>query len=166
VRSTLLTLFGLLSSLAYAVAIVWLYATQPRTLQEVATGARVAAGAYQVDEARMEAGRELFRHEQYGAARAEWQQADPARRDARVQFYVAYSFYREGWGRLHRDDRLYARGLEAVDRALALSAGQPLRVDDPELGIKTPVELRAELQAGVETSWGDLNPMRVLERRK
>lgn len=165
-RPALLTLFGLASSAAYAALIVWLYATQPRSLQEVRTGVRVAAGTYQVDEARFQSGLELFRRERYRAARDEWQQADPARRDARTQFYVAYSFYREGWGRLRHDDGLYKQGLEAVERALALSSGQTLRMDDPDLGLKTAVELRAELQRGIEKTWSDLNPLRVLERRQ
>jgi hypothetical protein len=83
-----------------------------------------------------------------------------------VAFYVAYSYYREGWGRWHHDDALYAQGLEAVDRALALSGGQPLRLDDADLGVRTPAELRVELQRGTETSWSDLNPLRVMDRRK
>jgi len=165
-RSALLHAFGIVSTVAFAGAVVWLYATQPRTLAEVATGARVAAGAYQVDEAHFQAGQELFRREQYGPAREEWLRADPAQKDARVQFYVAYSYYREGWGRFHHDDRLYTAGLQAADQALALSSGQPLRVDDPDLGMKTGVELRAELQAGLTTTLGDFNPMRALEKRK
>jgi hypothetical protein len=160
------TVFGLVTSLAYAAGIIWLYATQPRSLQEVRTGAQVAAGVYQVDEARFQAGLDLFRREQYRAARDEWQRADPARRDARIAFYVAYSFYREGWGRFHHDDGLYTQGLEAVDRAMALSSGQALRVDDPDLGVKTAAELRSELQQGIEKSWSDLNPLRVMDKRK
>jgi hypothetical protein len=166
VKAALLTGFGLASSLAYAAAIVWLYTTQPRTLQEVKAGAQVMAGAYQVDEARFQAARELFRAEQYAAAREEWERADPARRDARTQFYVAYSFYRQGWGRFRHQDALYRQGLEAVDRALALSNGQPIPLNDPELGLQSAVELRGELQRGSETTWSDLNPMRVLEKRK
>lgn len=165
-RAALLTAFGLVSSLAYAAAIVWLYAAQPRTLQEVRAGAQVMAGAYQVDEAHFQAARELFRSEQHRAAREEWDRADPARRDPRTQFYVAYSFYREGWGRLRHDDTLYRQGLEAIDRALALSSGKSLPLNDPELGLQTAVELRAELQRGVEKTWSDLNPMRMLEKRK
>ncbi len=165
-RSALVTLFGLVTSLAYAAGIIWLYATQPRSLQEVRTGAQVAAGVYQVDEARFQAGLDLFRREQYRAARDEWQRADPARRDARIAFYVGYSFYREGWGRFHHDDGLYTQGLEAVDRAMALSSGQALRVDDPDLGVKTAAELRSELQQGIEKSWSDLNPLRVMDKRK
>jgi hypothetical protein len=165
-RSALVTLFGLVTSVAYAAGIVWLYATQPRSLQEVRTGAQVAAGVYQVDEARFQSGLDLFRRQQYRAARDEWQRADPARRDARVAFYTAYAYYREGWGRLHHDDALYRQGLEAADRALALAGAQPLRVEDPDLVLKTPAELRVELQQGIEKTWGDLNPLRVMDRRK
>lgn len=165
VRSALVTAFGLVTSLLYAAGIVWLYTTQPRTLQEVRAGAQVAAGVYQVDEARFLAARELFRREQYAAAREEWLRADPAQRDARIAFYVAYSYYRQGWGRFHHDDGLYALGLLAADRALSLSGGT-LRVDDPDLGLRTAMDLRAELQRGVEKTWSDLNPMRVMERRK
>ena len=166
-RSALVTLFGVVTTVLYGAGIVWLYATQPRSLQEVAAGAQVAAGTYQVDPVRFDAGRELFRREQYRPARDEWERADPARRDARTQFYIAYAYYREGWGRFRHDDRLYGAGLEAVERALSLSPQGPLRVDDdPDLGLKTAVELRAELQRGIEKSWSDLNPMRVLDRRK
>jgi hypothetical protein len=166
VRAALLTAFGLASSLAYAAAIVWLYTAQPRSLQEVQAGAQVVAGIYQVDEARFQAGRELFRSEQYRAAREEWEKADPAHRDPRTQFYVAYAFYREGWGRVRHDDALYRQGLVAVDRALALSGGRSLPLNDPELGLQSAMELRAELQRGVEKTWSDLNPMRMLEKRK
>ena len=79
---------------------------------------------------------------------------------------MAYSYYREGWGRFHHDDRLYQAGLAAVDRALALSSAAPLRVDDPELGLHTGLELRAELQAGTQTTLSDFNPLRALDRRK
>jgi hypothetical protein len=165
-RTALVQALGIAATLLYGAFIAWIYATQPRTLQEVATGAQVAAGTYEVDATRFQAGLDLFEREQFRAARDEWSRADPARRDPRTQFYVAYSFYREGWGRFHHDDVLYRQGLEAVERAIALSAGAPLRVDDPRLGMKTAAELEAELQKGVETTWSDLNPMRALEKRK
>jgi hypothetical protein len=52
-----------------------------------------------------------------------------------------------------------------VDRVQALGA-PALRVDDPQLGLRTPAELRAELEDGVRKTWSDLNPLRVLEVRK
>jgi len=156
---------GIVSTLAYGAAIAWLYATAPRSLGEVATGARVAAGTYQVDAARFDAGLRLFRAEQFRAARDEWGRADPARRDPRTQFYVAYAFYREGWGRLYKDDALYRQGIEAVDRAIALSP-VPLTVTDPMLQMHAAAELKAELEKGTERRMDDLNPMKLLEPRK
>jgi len=166
VRSTWIAALGTVASLAYGGFIVWVYATQPRTLAEVRTGAQVAAGVYQVDEARFDAGLDLFRREQHAAARDEWSRADPARRDARTQFYVAYSCYRQGWGRLHHEDSQYRQGLEAIDRALSLAPDGALRIEDPTLGIKTAAELKAELEKGVTRSWEDFNPLKVLEPRK
>ncbi|MCA1849524.1 MAG: hypothetical protein LC672_00375, partial [Acidobacteria bacterium] len=83
-RQSLIQTLGLVWTLLYAAFIIWLYATQPRTLADVAAGARVATQMYEVDEARFEAAREMFRREQYRAARDEWARADPARGDART----------------------------------------------------------------------------------
>jgi hypothetical protein len=108
----------------------------------------------------------LFRREQFRAARDEWGRADPAQRDARTQFYIAYAFYREGWGRIYNDDALFRQGLEAAGRAIALAPQGTLTVDDPDLRIHTAAELKAELEQGTERSLGDLNPLRVLRERK
>ena len=156
---------GIVWTLAYGAFIAWLYATAPRSLGEARTGARVAAGTYQVDPARFDAGLRLFRAEHFRAARDEWGRADPARRDPRTQFYVAYAFYREGWGRLYMDDVLYRQGIEAADRAIAFSSA-PLAVADPTLQMHTAAELKAELEKGAERRVDDLNPLKLLEPRK
>src|SRR5882724_12870568 len=151
-------------TIAYAVFIVWIYATEPRTLKDVATGAEVAAGTYQVNQEKFNSALDLFRREQFRAARDEWQRADPAQGDARTQFYIAYSFYREGWGRLYYDQDLFKQGVEAVNRAIAMSPG-PLTVDDENLQLHTAAELKAELEQGTERNWGDVNPLKVLRTR-
>src|SRR3712207_4447984 len=157
-RRSLIQSLGVAWTLLYAAFVVWLYAAAPRSLAEMRTEASAAVGAYEVDRARFEAARELFRREQYRAARDEWGRADPARRDARTQFYVAYSFYREGWGRLYNDDALFRQGLEAADLAAGLSGGAPLNVEDPELKIHSAAELKAELEGGLERTPDDFNP--------
>lgn len=164
-RHRIIQISGLVLSVGYAALIVWIYATEPRTFREMATGAQVAAGTYQVDQEKFDAGLALFRREQFRAARDEWQRADPAQSDARTQFYIAYSFYREGWGRVYNDDNLYRQGLEKVNRAIGLSP-QPLNIDDPDLQMHTAAELKAELEQGTERSWGDVNPLKVLRTRK
>jgi tetratricopeptide (TPR) repeat protein len=158
-------IIGLALSAIYAAAIIWLYATEPRTFREVATGAQVAAGTYQVDQEKFNAALALFRREQFRAARDEWQRADSAQSDPKTQFYIAYSFYREGWGRVYNDQTLFKQGLEAVNRAIALSP-TTLTVEDQNLQLHTGAELKAELEQGTERNWGDVNPLKVLRTRK
>ncbi|HJR07403.1 MAG TPA: hypothetical protein VJ842_09115 [Pyrinomonadaceae bacterium] len=157
---------GIAWTLLYAAFIIWVYANEPRSLSEVTTQASVAAGTYAIDDARFHAAHELFRREQYAAARDEWMRADPAMRDARTQFYIAYAFYREGWGRVYNDDALFKQGLDAVNRAISLSPDGALAVEDAELKIHSAAELKAELQQGTKSSLGDLNPLKIVRERK
>jgi hypothetical protein len=157
---------GLTCTLLYAALIIWIYATEPRTFREVATGAQVAAGTYEIDQTKFDAALALFRREQFRAARDEWELADPAHSDARTQFYIAYAFYREGWGRVYSDEALFKQGLEAVTRAINLAHGGTLNVDDADLQMHSPAELKAELEQGTERTISDLNPLKVLRTRK
>ena len=157
---------GVAWTILYSVFVIWIYATEPRTFREVATGAQVVAGTYEVDKEKFEEGLRLFRAEQFRAARDEWGRADPEQRDARTQFYIAYAFYREGWGRVYKDDALFKQGMEAVNRSISLSQNERLRVDDPDLQMHTPAELKAELEQGLERTVDDLNPLKVFRQRK
>ena len=160
---------GLALALAYAVLIGWMYASQPSTLAEVTGGLSSAIGAYRVDEQAFTDGLKYFHNDQFVEARAALERADPARRDALTQFYIAYSFYRQGWGRLYSDDELFKQGLEAVDRAIALAPEGRLVLPgtaNPELGIRSADELKAELQRGLTRDSSDFNPMRVFRPRK
>jgi len=165
VRQKFLQIVGLAVTVIYALVIVWLYATEPRSCSEVTTGAQVAAGTYQVDQAKFDAALGLFRREQFRAARDQWQSADPAQSDPTTQFYIAYSFYREGWGRVYYDQDLFKRGLETVNRAIVLAPG-PLTIADDNLQMHTAAELKAELEQGTERTWGDINPLKVMRQRK
>ena len=157
---------GLGLTIAYAAFIVWIYATEPRTFKEVTTSAEIAAGTYEINQEKFNSALSLFRREQFRAARDEWQRADPAQRDARTQFYIAYAFYREGWGRVYFDQELFKQGVEAVNRAIALSVTSPLTIDDPDLQIHSAAELKVELDQGLERTWSDVNPLKVLRTRK
>lgn len=157
---------GAAVTLAYAALIAWLAASQPQSLAEVTGGLAASVGAYEVDAVSFEEGRQLFLRDEFEAARSAWSRADPAGRDPRTQFYVAYSFYRQGWGRLSHDDVLYAAGLDALNRAIAAAPGGRIVVSDPELQLHTADELGAELRAGQRREWSDLNPMRVFGSRK
>lgn len=166
VQFKIIQVAGLVLTVAYAAFIIWIYATEPRTFKEVATGAELATGTYQINQEKFNSALALFRREQFRAARDEWQRADPAQNDARTQFYIAYSFYREGWGRVYYDQNLFKQGLEAVNRAIALTPNGPLSVDDPDLQMHTAAELKTELEQGTERSWSDVNPLKVLRTRK
>ena len=165
-QSKIIQLAGIGFTITYAAFIVWIYATEPRTFKEVTTSAEVAAGTYEINQEKFNSALNFFRREQFRAARVEWQQADPAQRDARTQFYIAYSFYREGWGRLYFDQELFKQGVEAVNRAITLSSGSTLTIDDPDLQMHTAAELKAELEQGLERSWSDVNPLKILRTRK
>jgi tetratricopeptide (TPR) repeat protein len=152
--------------IAYAALLGWLFARQPATMAEVTGGLSSAVGAYRIDRQAFADGLEYFRNDQFAEARAAFGRADPARRDALTQFYIAYSFYREGWGRLYSDDDLYRQGLEAVDRAIALAPGGRLVVEQPGQLLRTADELKAELESGLRREPSDFNPARVLRPRK
>ena len=157
---------GLLGSAAGAVCIGWLYVRQPQTMAQVTGGMTSTLGAYAIDRASFEDGLRFFRNDQFVEARAALHRADPADRDARTQFYVAYSCYRQGWGRVYVDRLLFQNGLEAAHRAVALAPGGRLVVDDANLGMKSIDELQAELERGLVRDVSDLNPLKVFRTRK
>jgi hypothetical protein len=157
---------GLGLAVAYAAVIGWLYARQPQTIAQVTGGLSAVVGAYNIDNQAFADAMRFFKNDQFVEARYAFERADPAVRDARTQFYIAYSYYRQGWGRMYHDDRLYVEGLAAVDRAMALAPGGRLVVDDPSLTMHTAEEPMAELEAGTRREPSDFNPMRLFGVRK
>lgn len=157
---------GLGLVVAYAGLIGWTFARQPQTIAQVTGGLSAVVGTYAIDKQSFDDGLSFFQHDQFVEARLAFARADPAVRDARTQFYIAYCFYRQGWGRLYHDDRLYADGLAAIDRAIALAPAGRLVVDDPNLAMHSAEEVKAELEAGMRTELSDLNPARLFRARK
>ena len=162
---TLVRVVGLVLSLVYAGAIVRVYVRQPATLPEVAGSLTSTVGAYRIDQARFDAGLAFFRRDQFVEARDAFAQADPARQDARVQFYVAYAFLRQGWGRVYADDALYGAGKAALAHARSLTPSGSIHVDDPDLRLKSAEEMAAEFDRGLTRELSDLNPVRVFRDR-
>jgi hypothetical protein len=162
----MIRLGGLVLVSGYAAMIGWLFATEPKTMAEAVGGVAAGLGTYAIDSQSFSDGLSYFRNDQFAEARAAFARADPAARDARTQFYIAYSFYREGWHRTHRDDDLYRQGLTAVERAIEVAPGGRLIVDDANLQMRSADELKVELTRGLGTSVSDLNPMRLFETRK
>lgn len=157
---------GLVVTVVYAAAIVWAYTSQPQSSAEAIGGLAFTVGAYRIDEQAFQDGLGLFRQEKFPESRGAFDRADPARRDSRTQFYIAYSFYREGWRRFYSDDALFKQGLDTVNRAIDLAPGHRLVVDDAGLTMHTGEELRGELERGLRTDASDFNPARVFAPRK
>ena len=67
---------------------------------------------------------------------------------------------------MYHDDMLFARGLEAVDQAIALDPRGTLMIEDPDLVLRSPGELKGELEAGLRSDPSDLNPLSAFQRRK
>jgi hypothetical protein len=165
-RESTVRALGLALAAAYAVFIVWLYVRQPQTVAEMTGALAATVGTYRIDEPAFADGLRFFRGDRFDAARLAFDRADPAHQDSRTQFYIAYSYYRQGWGRVYNDDALFARGLEAVDRAVAAAPQGRVAVDDPDLQLRSADELKAELQAGLRRELADLNPLKVFRQRK
>jgi hypothetical protein len=168
ISSIALTLCG-------GVFVAWLYLVEPKNLREIsskaqttienaATKTQVAIGTYEIDQAKFSEGLQVFRQDNFIAARTRFEQADPERRDARTQFYVAYSFYRQGFGTIYNDNALFKKGLEQTDFVISLDKN--FRSDDQNLKIKTPDELKNEFEEGLKFTASDFNPLKVLFERK
>ena len=157
---------GLAVSAAGVVFLAWLIAAQPATLAEVRGGISSSVGLYRIDAGAFAEGLEHFRADRFVEARLAFARADPAQRDANVQFYTAYSFYRQGWGRLSSDDEMFRAGLEALDRAAAASPDGRVAVVDANLRLPSSDLLRAELERGLTLEWSDVNPARVFRERQ
>ena len=171
----LIQILGITVTAVYFAFIVFLYAAEPRSLAEVsskaadtisnaATKGQVIIGTYQIDQEKFDAGLAAFRQDNFVLARDQFQKADPEQRDARTQFYIAYSFYRQGWGRVSSDDELFKEGLVAVNRSNALDPNY--KSTDQDLNLKTPAELRNEFEEGLKVTASDFNPLKVFRERK
>jgi tetratricopeptide (TPR) repeat protein len=165
-RDTAIRATGLVLSTAGAGLLAWLLAVQPATMTDLGGGLAASVGLYRIDQAAFDEGLRFFREDKFREARLAFERADPAARDATTQFYVAYSCYRQGWGRVYNDDALFREALEALDRAVAAAPGGRVIVDDQALGLRSSDELRAELERGLTRELSDLDPRRLLRPRQ
>jgi hypothetical protein len=169
-------ILGIVLSTAFAILILFLYSSEPRsiadfgqkatdTIGNVITKGQVVTGTYEVDQEKFSRGLQLFRSGDFPGSRSLFEAADPEQRDGRTQFYIAYSLYRQGWGRFASDNKLFEQGLEVAKRADKLLGGTFVS-DDQDLKLKTPAALRNELEEGLRVTASDFNPLRALEERK
>lgn len=166
---------GTVAAAVYFVFIAFLYLAEPRSLADISTKAvttvtdavtkgTVIAGTYEIDKAKFNEALGLFRQDNFVAARDVFQKADPERRDAATQYYIAYTYYRQGWGRVSNDDELFAAGLKQLDIVDRLDAN--FIATDDDLKLKRPAELRHELEEGMRVTADDFNPLKLVRERK
>jgi hypothetical protein len=168
-------ILGIILTLVYGFFILWLYWAAPKNLVEVSTKAKetientttkgqIIIGTYEVDAAKFGDGLKAFRADNFVAARSFFENADPEQRDAKTQFYIAYSFYRQGFGKLYNDDELFKKGLEQTNRVITLD--KIFKSDDADLKMKTPAELKNEFEEGLRVTAEDFNPLKLTRERK
>jgi glutamine cyclotransferase len=157
-------ILGIMLVLTGSIVIAFLYWTEPRSLAEVSTKGQVAIGTYSIDKEAFAQGISLFTKDDCAGARAAFARADPEQRDANTQFYVAYSYYRQGWGRIYNDDAFFTEGVKIIDHVIALDPNY--RSTDETLAMRTPAELKNELEEGLKITPSDFNPMRLTRDRK
>jgi tetratricopeptide (TPR) repeat protein len=151
---------GIAVTVVYAAVVVWLYVVQPKSLAEATTAAAVQTNVYQVDPVQDRLAVEAFRAGRYRIAIDHFRLADPAARDARTQFLVAYSHYALGKGRVYDDDKEFTAALAAVDRSLEVAPNHTFTLSEPGLALDyaSAERLRERIRDGLEVTPGDLNP--------
>lgn len=166
---------GIVLTLTYGIFVAWLYWAEPKNLGEVsskaattienaATKGQIVIGTYEVDREKFNGGLKVFRQDNFIAARDYFEKADPERRDAATQYYIAYSFYRQGFGRISNDDALFRQGLEQINRVVQLDNN--FKSNDADLQLKMPIELKNEFEEGLKVTASDFNPLRLTRERK
>jgi tetratricopeptide (TPR) repeat protein len=166
---------GTIVAAVYFVFIAFLYVAEPRsladistkaatTVQDVVTKGTVITGTYEIDRAKFNEALALFRADNFVGARDLFQKADPERRDAATQYYIAYSYYRQGWGRLSNDDEMFAAALKQLEVVNQIDPNYVATDDD--LKLKRPAELRHELEEGMRVTVDDFNPFKLARERK
>ena len=171
----ILQILSLLIVIGGGLFVGWLYWAAPKSLDEVSvkaqetietatTKAQVITNTYEVDQAKFDEGLKAFRADNFVLARDLFSRADPEKRDAKTQFYIAYGFYRQGWGKLSDDDELFTQGLAQVNRVIQIDKN--FKSEDGDLKMQTPIELKNELEEGLRVTASDFNPMRIFRERK
>lgn len=174
-KKNYIQIFSLLLVAIYGLFVAWLYWAEPKSLGEVSVKAKetvenvttkgqVVIGTYEVDQTKFNEGLQAFRADNFVLARDAFAKADPERRDAKTQYYIAYSFYRQGWGRVSSDDELFKKSLDQTN--FVIQTDKNFKSADENLKLQNPVELKAELEEGLKVTASDFNPLKVLRERK
>lgn len=151
---------GIVVTVVVGSAIVWLYATQPKSIAELRTNVAVQANLYEVDRVQFDLGKTAFRERQFRIAIDRFTRADTAAKDPTTQFLIATAHYELGRGSVYDDDTEFTAALAAVDRCLANAPNRTFTFADPSLTLpfSSAERLRERLREGLTATPGDLNP--------
>jgi tetratricopeptide (TPR) repeat protein len=150
---------GLVIALLYGASIIWLYVRQPRSFQELKTAVAVEANVYRIKRENFDEGLKQFNAGQHKVAIEQFELADPAESDPATQFYIAYSYYLLGRGKIYDDDEMFRKGLAAIDRCLQSAPNNIFEIDRADLEIRSAAALRQRFKEGLEVSPSDFNPL-------
>ncbi|MEZ5346682.1 MAG: hypothetical protein R2681_14110 [Pyrinomonadaceae bacterium] len=168
-------ILGIAVTLIFGGFIAWVYVVEPKSVEDLSvkaketianatTKAQVITNTYEIDQSKFSEGLLEFRRDNFIVARDLFEKADVENRDPKTQFYIAYTFYRQGWGRFSNDDELFEKGLRQVERLMKLD--NDFKSDDRDLKMKTPVELKHEFEEGLRVTADDFNPFKLTRERK
>ena len=168
-------ILGILLTLFYTFFVAWLYWAEPKNLEEVTTKAKetvekatstaqVITNTYEIDQEKFNEGVRAFKLDKFVLARDLFERADKEKLDAKTQFYIAYTFYRQGWGRFSNDDELFQKGLKQINFVQKLD--EDFKSSDGNLKLRTPVELKDELEEGLKVTASDFSPWKFARERK
>jgi hypothetical protein len=150
---------GLVVTILYGSFIVWVYARRPQTLAELKTQASIQASVYHINQQNFDEAIKEFNGADYNSAIGQLKLADPAQQDPPSQYYIAYSYYLLGRGRIFNDEDMFNNAIKAVDRCLDNAPNHIFEIDRSDLEIKNADTLRQKLIDGLKHTMPNLNPL-------
>jgi hypothetical protein len=157
---------GLVITVLYGSFIVWVYARHPQTLAELKTQASIQANVYRINQPNFDEALKEFDSRDYNSAIGQLKLADPAQKDPTTQYYIAYSYYLLGRGRIFNDEVMFNNAIAAVDRCLDNSPDHIFEMDRTDLEIRNADTLRQKLIDGLKYTMPSLNPMNWFSKKE
>ena len=157
---------GLVVTVLYGSFIVWVYARHPQTLAELKTQASIQANVYHINQQNFDEAIKEFDGADYNSAIGQLRLADPAQQDPTSQYYIAYSYYLLGRGRIFNDEDMFNNAIKAVDRCLDNAPNHIFEIDRSDLEIKNADSLRQKLIDGLKHTMPSLNPLNWFTRKQ
>jgi hypothetical protein len=162
---TFLQIAGLVIMPLYGCLVVWLYVHHPQSLSELKTQASVQANVYHVNQPNFDQAIKEFDGGDYNSAIGQFNLADPAERDSASQYYIAYSYYLLGRGRVFNDEDMFNKAIVAVNHCLDNAPNHIFQIDRTDVEIRDADALRQKLVEGLRHTPASLNPFNWFNKK-